>query len=338
MRPIELTFSGLRSYRDTTTIDFSSLDLFAVIGDTGAGKSTIIEALSLALYAKKSWTGGPAGLADMIADGVNTMRVELQFHADEHDWVVTRARHRNASAPIDKLTSPTGGGPNVDGARQVNERVNELVGLDHDQFTRAVVLPQGRFDLLLRATEKQRTEILSSILGLGDIALTRERVEAVRDQWVPHAVEMQVRRSHQPADPAGEVAAARTRAHAAESKLAVLAAARDVAVEADRQVAHLGRARERLAQALAAVPAGPLDPAAELADLHGRAAALHAERQQAATAADQADQAQAAIDAAGHHGARRVRDARRDDRGAWRTGRRGAVGRQGRRPGRHAGT
>ena len=195
MRPLLLTFSGLRSYRDTTTIDFSHLDLFAVIGDTGAGKSTIIEALSLALYAKKSWTGGPAGLADMIADGLNTMRIELRFQADDHEWVVTRARHRNASAPVDKLTSPTGGGPNVDGARQVTERVTELVGLDHDQFTRAVVLPQGRFDLLLRATERQRTEILSSILGLGDIAATRAEAERVRDTWNERAVEMRTKRS-----------------------------------------------------------------------------------------------------------------------------------------------
>ena len=63
MRPITLTFPGLRSYRDTTTIDFTGLDLFAIIGDTGAGKSTIIEALSLALYAREvvvRWrTGSP---------------------------------------------------------------------------------------------------------------------------------------------------------------------------------------------------------------------------------------------------------------------------------------
>ena len=55
----------------------------------------------------------------MICDGVNTMSIELTFHANDHDWVVTRARHRNAAAPIDKLVSPTGGGPNIDGpARQ----------------------------------------------------------------------------------------------------------------------------------------------------------------------------------------------------------------------------
>ena len=123
----------------------------------------------------------------MIADGVNTMRIVLRFRADGHEWVVTRARHRNAAASVDKLTSPTGGGPNVDGARNVTERITELVGLDHDQFTRAVVLPQGRFDLLLRATESQRTEILSSILGLGDIAVTRELVTATRDRWAEHA-------------------------------------------------------------------------------------------------------------------------------------------------------
>ena len=69
MRPVSLTFSGLRSYRGQATIDFSSLDLFAVIGDTGAGKSTIIEALSLVLYGDKTWSGGR--LDQVIADGAN---------------------------------------------------------------------------------------------------------------------------------------------------------------------------------------------------------------------------------------------------------------------------
>lgn len=296
MRPLTLTFSGLRSYRDTTTIDFSQLDLFAVIGDTGAGKSTLIEALSLALYAKKSWTGGPAGLADMIADGVNTMRVELRFQADGNEWIVTRARHRNAAANVDKLTSPTGGGPNVDGAKPVTERITELVGLDHDQFTRAVVLPQGRFDLLLRATEKQRTEILSSILGLGDIAATREHVVATRDVWNERAVEMRLRRANLPADPAGDLAAATSRAAHTQAELAALRAARDVAVDAERRATEHGRALELLRRVIDAVPSTPHDPAAELGALHDRAVELHAERSAAAAVAATADAALGAID------------------------------------------
>ena len=260
MRPLLLTFSGLRSYRDTTTIDFSNLDLFAVIGDTGAGKSTIIEALSLALYAKKSWTGGPAGLADMIADGQNTMRVELRFQADGHEWVVTRARHRNSSAPVDKLTSPSGGGPNVDGARPVTERVAELVGLDHDQFTRAVVLPQGRFDLLLRATERQRTEILSSILGLGDIAATRAEVELVRDTWNERAVEMRTKRSALPADPARQLADASAAAAAARTRVDALTVARDAAVRLHRASSARRTELARITDAQAAVPAPAGDP------------------------------------------------------------------------------
>jgi exonuclease SbcC len=58
MRPVRLGFAGLRSYRAPAEIDFTGLELFAIIGDTGAGKSTIIEALSLALYGRKTWSGG----------------------------------------------------------------------------------------------------------------------------------------------------------------------------------------------------------------------------------------------------------------------------------------
>ena len=68
---------------------------------------------------------------------------------------------------IDKLVSPTGG-LGADGARSVTERVVEVIGLTYDQFIQAVVLPQGRFDALLAATEKERNDILTSILDLGD--------------------------------------------------------------------------------------------------------------------------------------------------------------------------
>ena len=112
MLPVRLRFSGLRSYRAGADIDFANLDLFAIIGDTGAGKSTIIEALCLALYARKSWSGG-ASISDLIADGEDVMRIEFEFVADDHPWRVTRARHRAILAAVQHnlvgaLTGPTG--------------------------------------------------------------------------------------------------------------------------------------------------------------------------------------------------------------------------------------
>ena len=131
MRPVTLTFSGLRSYRGQATIDFSSLDLFAVIGDTGAGKSTIIEALSLVLYGDKTWSGGR--LDQVIADGANGWSIELCFVVGGDEWTVTRARRRSG-AGINKLECSTTKAK-FDSEAEVTRQVTALLGLDHTRLT-----------------------------------------------------------------------------------------------------------------------------------------------------------------------------------------------------------
>ena len=223
MRPISLTFAGLRSYRAATTIDFADLNLFAVIGDTGAGKSTIIEALCLALYAKKSWSGGAAKLEDLISDGEKLMRIELTFSAAGEVWQVTRVRRRSG-AGVDKLVSLTPGGVGADGSSQVTERVTEIIGLNYDQFTRAVVLPQGRFDAMLQATEKDRNAILTSILDLDDIVATRTEVEKLGKHWAPKLAAWTTDRSHYPLDPVAAVVAAKGESDSAAKRSELLGA------------------------------------------------------------------------------------------------------------------
>ena len=289
MRPVRLTFAGLRSYRSETTVDFESLDLFAVIGDTGAGKSTRIEALCLALYGKRSWTGGSARMEDMITDGVTTMRIELTFRAAGHDWTVTRARHRNNAAPIDRLVSPTGG-VGADGARQVSDRIAEVVGLNFDQFTRAVVLPQGRFDALLRASETERNGILSSILDLGDVAATKARVEALRKEWDPKVVEWSTLRGQLPADTAAAVTQAESAAGDAVDLDDRLRSAVEQAAAIESQISGATAEREALRAALAAVPSpAPDDIVATLRQAADRWAALDADVARVTSEREQTD-------------------------------------------------
>lgn len=208
MRPRRLRFSGLRSYRSEADIEFSDLDLFAVIGDTGAGKSTIIEALCLALYGKKTWSGD--SLKDVIADGEDIMRVEFTFDADGHTWVVQRARRRKAGPGQDLLKSTTNHVPDVNGHGQVTQRVVDLLGLSFDQFTRAVVMPQGRFDELLRSTTGTRNQILKSLLGLEDMTRAAKAAIEARDEVRPIHERYLERRRAFPADPQAELRDATT--------------------------------------------------------------------------------------------------------------------------------
>jgi len=266
MRPIHLRFAGLRSYRAQTEIDFSTLDLFAIIGDTGAGKSTVIEALCLALYGKKSWTGGDARLADLITDGENTMRIELTFGVGAETWTVTRARHRNSSAPIDRLIDADGL-PVADGKSKVNERIEQLIGLTFSQFTQAVVLPQGRFDTLLRATESDRNKILESLLDLGEVVAARRQADTTLVEWRTRTTTYRARRDMLPADPVAEAAHADAELRVAQRRNADLAEARNTVDALETTHGTLVVSRDDLKTALRQVRPRPADGTSQMREL-----------------------------------------------------------------------
>lgn len=251
MRPVKLSFKGLRSYREQTDIDFADLDLFAVIGDTGAGKSTIIEALSLALYATKTWKGGGT-LDSLITDGEPSLNVELTFEAEGRTWTVTRRRAHTAGS-IDRLVSDDG--EKVDGKRDVNARIEALVGLDHDQFTRAVVLPQGRFDELLQTTPAERTKVLRSILDLDGVSATRAEVDRLLSHWSGEQEKWQAARDQYSTDPSADLAEAERDAAGLEARADMLDKAAEQAEQRRAEAERLGSLRGELASTLDRIPA-----------------------------------------------------------------------------------
>ncbi len=89
MRPLKLAIKGLRSYRQHQEIDFSDKGLLAILGDTGAGKSSILEAICVALYASSSWE--KRSVKALISSGLDTLDVELTFLADGKLWRVLRS-------------------------------------------------------------------------------------------------------------------------------------------------------------------------------------------------------------------------------------------------------
>lgn len=295
MRPRLLKFAGLRSYRRSTEISFDDLDLFAIIGDTGAGKSTIIEALCLALYGRKTWSGG-GNITDLIADGEDLWRVELTFDADGHTWRVTRARRRSKASPVDKLESTTNHAPMVDGAREVTKRVEELLGLECEQFTRAVVMPQGRFDELLQSTESERNEVLKSILGLSDIDHTRELATAYRNETRDRYTRYTERRVHLPADPDGVLSDAKKHLEGATVQQQLLADAIEAVKEPRHRSERISRSLGPLHSALAAVPVVDGDPTAVLRSCLKRGTQLRGELDRATNDKNQAEQDIASID------------------------------------------
>jgi len=91
MRPMKLELEGFTSFRERTEIDFRGFDLFAITGQTGAGKTSLLDAMTYALYGKTSRLN-KAG-KDLISQGADAMSVSLRFRAGRDEYRVSRAMH-----------------------------------------------------------------------------------------------------------------------------------------------------------------------------------------------------------------------------------------------------
>lgn len=280
MRPLELTFKGLRSYRDETHVDFTDVSLVAILGDTGAGKSSLLEAICLALYNSCSWSGSAA--KPLLADGCPSMHVALRFSVGGREWTATRVINRNTTPAVHQLVSADGL-ERYDGETDVNRQIVRLIGLDHDAFLRAVVLPQGRFDTLLRATPAQRIPMLESILGIDQLEAVREEALAVRGRMSGPLEQLKVERAGLRPDPAGEARDAGAAAERAEALATQLAGvAERIAAEQSSAAKHKAKAGTLAGHQAEIAGIDPAGPADRLEQLAGTAAALDAARPQLA--------------------------------------------------------
>ncbi|MGI3904008.1 MAG: AAA family ATPase [Janthinobacterium lividum] len=173
--------------------------LFAVTGDTGAGKTTILDAITLALYGDYPRVSGaghsrapdPSGGTLTIGDarailsrGAGLGHAEVDFvgidgHRYRVRWSVARSRGRangrfqNATRVLSRLSDRSAV---AEGVTTVGERVPALTGLTYPQFVRTVLLPQGAFDAFLTAPESDRAVVLERITDTGIYATLSTRV------------------------------------------------------------------------------------------------------------------------------------------------------------------
>ena len=167
MRPLRLEVEGFTSFRERLALDFSGLDLFAITGATGAGKSSLIDALVFALYGQVPRVGKE--YRQLISHQAERLSVLLEFEVGGRGYRIARSARANNGPVQVRLEHRNGKGwePSADRVKEIEAEVVKIVGLDYDAFTRSVVLPQGQFDAFLKGEPRERRKILVALLNLG---------------------------------------------------------------------------------------------------------------------------------------------------------------------------
>jgi len=167
MRPVRLEMSGFSAFRAPTTIDFSGVEVFALVGATGAGKSSIIDALTFALYGSVA-RYGEKDVAPIIHQLSTEARVRFDFEVAHQRYTVVRVVRRTKNGATTREARVELGNEVLAGdARAVTTFVEGLLGLTFERFNKTVVLPQGRFAEFLHDKPSQRQELMRELLGFG---------------------------------------------------------------------------------------------------------------------------------------------------------------------------
>lgn len=179
MKPIKLKIKGLNSFIEMQEIDFLNLSkegLFGIFGPTGSGKSTILDGITLALYGDVSRNS-----SNYINTNCDSMYVSYEFQITNKEikrYRVDREFKRDQKTGSVRtkyavITDITDGELILeDRIRNVTQKCEEIIGLKLDDFTRTVVLPQGKFSEFLKLEGKDRREMLERLFNLqkyGDV-------------------------------------------------------------------------------------------------------------------------------------------------------------------------
>jgi exonuclease SbcC len=199
MRPLRIDMAGFAAFREPTTVDFTDADFFALVGPTGSGKSTVLDAICFALYGTVPRWNDRRAVANALAPSSAEARVRLVFESSGRRYAATRVVRRDGKGRVStshaglellprgfdlaKLDSGLDasdlGDPLAGTPAEMDAAVLDAVGLPFEQFTSCVVLPQGQFAEFLHAKPAVRQQILVNLLGLSVYERVREQATAV---------------------------------------------------------------------------------------------------------------------------------------------------------------
>ncbi len=176
MKPLKLEMSAFGPYAGVEIIDFEKLGncgLYLITGDTGAGKTTVFDAISFALFGESSGHRETSMLRSKFAEGKIKTYVNLVFAYKGKKYEIRRnpeymrpkdrGEGETAERADAQLLLPDGN--LITGVKHVNDRVVELLGVNKEQFSQIAMIAQGEFLKLLLSDTKKRSEIFRELFG-----------------------------------------------------------------------------------------------------------------------------------------------------------------------------
>ena len=273
MRPLKLTLSAFGPYAAETTLPLEQLGrggLYLVTGDTGAGKTTLFDAITYALYDHSS--GGVregAMLRSKYADPKTPTFVELEFEVNGQRYTVRRnpeylrpkARGEGfTTEKADATLTYADGRPPVTKAKEVTAAVIDIIGLDYSQFSQIAMIAQGQFTRLLNASTEERSRIFRKLFRTQRYQKLQEALQAEASTLTAQRTAQKVRIgqilsgiSYPPEDPDAEALDALRQPEAQLLPDAVLALLDDLLARQETELTQLAAQRAEKEAALDAL-------------------------------------------------------------------------------------
>ncbi|MCU0535884.1 MAG: AAA family ATPase, partial [Hydrococcus sp. Prado102] len=188
MIPLQLTLKNFLSYREAT-LDFRGLHTACICGANGAGKSSLLEAITWVIWGQSR----AASDDDIIHAGAEYVRVDFQFINNDRIYRIIRSRNRGRSGSLDFQIDNEGDFRSVSAKnlRATQEQIIEYLKLDYDTFINSAYLRQGRADEFMLRRPNERKQILADLLKLDRYEQLAEKAKDLSKQFKGQAEQLE---------------------------------------------------------------------------------------------------------------------------------------------------
>ena len=160
----KLKLNNFKSHQNTS-IEFDK-GISVIVGENGAGKSTILEAISFALFKQHT----AKRIDDLVRNNADSMSVELEFVSNAKEYKIVREKKSNLKSSLYTKTSAEGGFVHMcTGDKEVNEEIRQILDIDSDLFLNAIYIRQGEIAELVDKTPAEKKLLITKLLGLDSL-------------------------------------------------------------------------------------------------------------------------------------------------------------------------